>query len=453
MGRLTRETRWLRLSGIALVIASIAVFAYLEDTTDTRQLVLARDLDPLIRAGLAFVFVANLFAVGVVLLLAGLANLSLLTDQRARRGALTRLFGANVLVLCFAFVAVDDSRALDDSLYESWYALPLIVGFVVIARLGIVLLRSGWKHETLTAAEVRAIDPRPPVLYLRSFVADDQPLLTFAYTAAVSEEQEIAFAMDRIGPFIAIGKPGERLPELGAARLYVADDEWRSVVGEMMRDAALVVIRAGETPNLWWEIEETMKRCPRQRVIIVELGKPGSLRAFDERFAQTFGAPIANPQPERSKFVVALLRLLVPYARRLGRIIYFDADGTPREETLTYRLTWTGIVLSPYRPYRDSLRGALKAVFARLDLPWSAKRTLTTAVLLALFGGMLGLHHFYMGDRRRGWGYLAFCWLIIPMLLGWIDAVRLALLDEQEFRDRVGSSTHVDPRPPASYRG
>jgi TM2 domain-containing membrane protein YozV len=46
---------------------------------------------------------------------------------------------------------------------------------------------------------------------------------------------------------------------------------------------------------------------------------------------------------------------------------------------------------------------------------------------------MIGLHHFYMGNRRRGWWYVACCWLLVPMVLGWIDAVRLALLDEEAF--------------------
>lgn len=455
MRRLTRETRWLRLSGIALVIVSMGVFAYLEETIDTRQLVLAEDMAALLRAGLALAAAINLFAIGVVVLLAGLASLSLLTDSRARRGAVNRLLAANVLVVVFAAVAMQESDALGDEFYESWYVLLYLVGFIVIARLGIVILRSGWKHETPTAAEVRAADPRAPVVYLRSFAADKQPLMTFVYTAVVSAEQEIAFAMDRIGPLIAIGKPGERLPELGAARLYVADHEWRAVVGEMMREAALVVIRAGETPSLWWEIEETMDRCRRQRVIFVDLGKPGSLPAFDERFARTFGAPIANPQRKRVKLLGALLRIFVPYGKRLGRIIYFDADDTPREEVLTYRLTWTGAVLSPYRPYRDSLQGALKAVFAKLDLPWSIRRTLTTAVLLALFGGLVGLHHFYLGDRRRGWWYLGCCWLLVPMLFGWVDAVRLALMDDEEFQKHVASrqTVRAGAEPAGGLRG
>ena len=45
-------------------------------------------------------------------------------------------------------------------------------------------------------------------------------------------EQELAVLMGRLGPVVAIGKPGERLPELGAARLYVADDRTVQIAGE-----------------------------------------------------------------------------------------------------------------------------------------------------------------------------------------------------------------------------
>jgi hypothetical protein len=51
--------------------------------------------------------------------------------------------------------------------------------------------------------------------------------------------------MSKIGPFVAIGRPGERLPQLGAIRLYVADPEWQEMVTRLMSEAALVVLRAG----------------------------------------------------------------------------------------------------------------------------------------------------------------------------------------------------------------
>ena len=315
------------------------------------------------------------------------------------------------------------------------------------ARCGIATFRSGWKYDARTAEETLAADPRAPVLYLRSFEVDPHVLVTapsqaakaaslLSYAASVSPEQELAFILDRVGPVIAIGKPGERLPELGAARRYVADDRWRDVVHAMMREAALVVIRAGETQNLWWEIEQALTICARRRVVIVALGLPGSLPAFERRFADAYGAPVQRPATSPSRFSV-LIRLLAPYGRSTGRIIYFDERGTPREQPLQFRVTWTGFLLMGFRPYRDSLQAAFKVVFADLGLPWVPARSLTIAVLLALGGGFFGLHQFYMGRTRKGLWYLAFFWTGVPIVLGWIDAVRLARLDDVGFQRRL----------------
>src|SRR6185295_9245311 len=84
------------------------------------------------------------------------------------------------------------------------------------------------------------------------------------------------------------------------------------------------------------------------------------------------------------------------------------------------------------------LTGLVQAPTAKLGLPWVAKRNLTVAVLFAFFGGMFGLHHFYTGHTRRALWYLAFFWLGFPIVLGWIDAVRLALPDDTQFQVRLG---------------
>lgn len=51
----------------------------------------------------------------------------------------------------------------------------------------------------------------------------------------------------------------------------------------------------------------------------------------------------------------------------------------------------------------------------------AAKRDEVVGILLALFLGGFGAHHFYM--RRTGMGilYLCFCWTGIPSLLGFIE--------------------------------
>ena len=261
---LSRESRWLRLGGMGLMAVAMSAFAFLEDAADLQQLVRSGDRSNLAWIALVFVVSANLFTLGLVLLLAGLRQLSLWTSVHARRGALARMGAVNLMLLCFAFTALQDSGALEEEFFASWYVVPFLAAFIVVARVSILWFRSGWKHEARTAEEALASDPRPPVVYLRSFGVDNQFLVVargwgarltamLNYAATVSPEQEMAFIMERIGPVVAIGKPGERLPELGAARLYVGDDEWRKVVGKFMNDAALVVIRAGETANLWWK--------------------------------------------------------------------------------------------------------------------------------------------------------------------------------------------------------
>ena len=90
-----------------------------------------------------------------------------------------------------------------------------------------------------------------------------------------------------------------------------------------------------------------------------------------------------------------------------GRIIFFDEMQQPREEPIRLIVTGTGLALGLMRPYRDSIQAAMRRVFASLQLPWASRNSQTTAVLLAMFGGFFALQYFYLGDRRRGYRYLA----------------------------------------------
>ena len=56
-----------------------------------------------------------------------------------------------------------------------------------------------------------------------------------------------------------------------------------------------------------------------------------------------------------------------------------------------------------------------------------------------MFGGFFALQYFYLGDRRRGYRYLAFCWTPIPFLVGLYDTVKFARLDAQEFDAKYGA--------------
>jgi TM2 domain-containing membrane protein YozV len=67
------------------------------------------------------------------------------------------------------------------------------------------------------------------------------------------------------------------------------------------------------------------------------------------------------------------------------------------------------------------------------------QRSRTTAALLALFLGGLGIHKFYLG--RIGWGivYLLLCWTFIPLLVGIVEGVFLLMMSDDEFPSRYGA--------------
>jgi hypothetical protein len=188
-------------------------------------------------------------------------------------------------------VAIDLKRG---ELEKGW----LIPGVL----LGVYCFKRGRKRFAKPAETALSRDPRPPILYLRSFAADagharlpGEALMGLQEKMTLSlfvgtEEQQIADVFSQIGPFVAIGKPDEPLPELGASRMYVSDSEWQAKVGELMQRAALVVFSYyGETRGTWWEVEHAVARLDPERVIFLlpgfDIWKPGY-----EQFRIRFGA-------------------------------------------------------------------------------------------------------------------------------------------------------------------
>lgn len=56
------------------------------------------------------------------------------------------------------------------------------------------------------------------------------------------------------------------------------------------------------------------------------------------------------------------------------------------------------------------------------------------AGLLGIFLGDFGAHKFYLGRWKMGLLYLAFCWTIIPAIIGFIEGVRYLLSSEETFQ-------------------
>jgi hypothetical protein len=250
-------------------------------------------------------------------------------------GLLLRLIGG---VSCVAVVyCLYDSGAL-----MMWAEIPFVLVIYI-----------GYRLSLPPATLMLKKDPRDLVLYLRSFADDGQSSFNpegftanflgitsprlggFGFLLNVNParvirmifkgpldnaEEQMASYFQKIGPFVAIGKPGESLTRGGAARVHVDDDSWRATVLDLMGRAGIVVLQPSESEGVWWEVHQVLERIAPKRLLL-------SLVNFrnDQARYTLF----------RTRFEAATGRLL---PRRLGDGVFcrFDEGWSPRILPIRY---------------------------------------------------------------------------------------------------------------------
>ncbi|MBX2856116.1 MAG: hypothetical protein KTR21_14085, partial [Rhodobacteraceae bacterium] len=115
-------------------------------------------------------------------------------------------------------------------------------------------------------------------LFLRSFSDDSEKVsstlllwkvFTLGIVGRVRVEEALAQDLEPLGAFVGIGQPGERLPKLGAARIYAADDEWQDLVRDLMERAEVVLMMAGASHWVAWEAAGLRETGKLGRTLIV----------------------------------------------------------------------------------------------------------------------------------------------------------------------------------------
>src|SRR5207253_2243724 len=84
-----------------------------------------------------------------------------------------------------------------------------------------------------------------------------------------SREGRLARALKPIGPFVAVGAPGDALAPLGAARLYLADEEWQRKVEALVKGAAAIVLVPEATQGARWEVTKVARWVDPRRVLVI----------------------------------------------------------------------------------------------------------------------------------------------------------------------------------------
>jgi hypothetical protein len=150
-------------------------------------------------------------------------------------------------------------------------AVGAVVGLAVLLPAFMALTKMTFAARRRMAPDGRELltrDQRPPILYLRRFDDDQEESRnpdSGGFIFGTLEERLIR-AMRRYGPVVALGPAGERLPPLGAARMYVDDADWRRTVCDLAAKARLVVLRPAVKEAVLWEARTAARKAGSDKV-------------------------------------------------------------------------------------------------------------------------------------------------------------------------------------------
>lgn len=250
----------------------------------------------------------------------------------------------------------------------------------------------GRQLRASTATAVMTRDPRPPILYFRPFGDDKFSYFSLNFTF----EEILATVFHDAGPVVAIGRPDESLPPMGAARMWVGNEHWQTAVTSLLERAGVVIIRPGVTPGVLWEVREAIRLVPPERLVIA-LPTPGRAKNGDPqrqetyaRFREVAGGVFPVPLPE----------------------------SIEKAAFLTFRADWTPELSAAVDPQSQmfmpmaQVRTALKPFFARLGLPvrrifWMASpQLMVLALTVALAQAITNMGPEWKPLELKGGGFV-----------------------------------------------
>ncbi|MBQ3732472.1 MAG: hypothetical protein II859_00745 [Bacteroidales bacterium] len=240
-----------------------------------------------------------------------------------------------------------------------------------------------WYHR-LNKKKKDILDPNdingPFVLYLRSFVDDKVTGKSVSVLSDERTEEEVLVEiLTDIAPVYAIGDPKDIKMPLGASRVYVDDDHWKSTVQTMAERAEVVALRLGKTDSFWWEVRMVLENIPLEKILfIVPESKTFSKVSNLYKILLDHGVDIENYD------------ITVEKKRRgsISSFLFFDQNKIPK--TCEVQIArFTRFLVS----YADILRSTLaefRAMFG-LSSPKSKSIRYSRVFFILLILGLIGM--------------------------------------------------------------
>lgn len=181
----------------------------------------------------------------------------------------------SAILALFPLVFVIVIASLD--VEHKWLSIAMLlgtpaIGLALLFRLLTASQKARRHRQRLTAPEVDNVleqDARPPILLLRAFRMDELDSdAAIPGDIPITFEEFIVRPLRPYGPVVAIGRPTEALPPLGAHREYVSDD-WQGRVTELLNLSHIIVVILDTTPGLQWELEQLSDIALRKKLLLI----------------------------------------------------------------------------------------------------------------------------------------------------------------------------------------
>lgn len=251
----------------------------------------------------------------------------------------------------------------------------LLAGGAAALPVAYFVLRYSRPRSARGAAQALRADWRKPVLYLRGFgddpdaaVVDELPgALSAGLLSIHSREEHLIGALGAFGPVVAVGRPGEQLPHLGAARFYLPGDDWQTGVLRLMDLSQLIVLRLGDGDGVWWEVDQACATQPPGKLVLLVPGDRPDL-------ASRLDAHLPKPA-----------KVTATPGKWTAAVVAFDRDWTPRVQAV-------GPFPSDRNKYGSAVFYVARAVQLALEEIGVRRRAMgvrTNSHMLAVYGKVL----------------------------------------------------------------
>lgn len=201
---------------------------------------------------------------------------------------------------------------------------------IVIMMLGVAIYLYASRLGSVSAGDLLAKDKRAPIVFVRSFQDEQDDYSLTGYNKSLKSMDTDALSnnnvwgpgfqlqfntlLESIGPYIAIGRPGENLAGIGAARVYVSDDDWQDKILEYFHRSQMVIMRAGKTQGLHWELEQLVEMQKPQNILLILPHTQADYQEFRQWANDVLPKPLPADKPD-------------------ARFLLFRQDWTPQPLT------------------------------------------------------------------------------------------------------------------------